>query len=299
MKMFALGPVGTNGHEAACLALYKARIAKPEAAIEQIQLCCSHDEVFERAIDEKGYAVVPVENSTSGLVADTIHGFWLRCGGLQPAITVIGEVSLPIEYVLVTRHSMRYTGALAGNTPVLSHPQALSQCRGNLQELGLANLVPTRSTAEAGTLVAHDDKHAHSAALITPFAAQRYGLKDLCPHMEDKSGNTTRFHILGHRDREWTDWNDCKTALIFWTENKPRAMTNAVWAISAEGADMSSFHSLPLGTPGHFAFYVEFSEHCRTSEGTRIMNRLKTVTSSILRLGSFPSVLPIGLFPSE
>lgn len=296
MKVFALGPVGTNGHEAACLALYKSRIAKLEAAIEEIQLCRSHDEVFERAIDEKGYAVVPVENSTSGLVADTIHGFWLRCG-LQSAITVIGEVSLPIEYVLVTRYSMRYTGALDVNTPVLSHPQALSQCRGNLQELGLTNLIPARSTAEAGALVAHDDKHAHSAALITPFAAQRYGLKDLCPHMEDKIGNTTRFHILGHNELPVGD--NCKTALIFWTENKPRAMANAAWAISAEGADMSSFHSLPLGTPGHFAFYVEFNEHLRTLEGTRIMNRLKTVTSRILRLGSFPSILPIGLFRSE
>lgn len=296
MKVFALGPVGTNGHEAACIALYKSKVVKPETAIEQIQLCRSHDEVFERAIDEKGYAVVPVENSISGLVEDTVHGFWLRCG-LQPAITVIGEVSLSIEHVLVTRYTMQYTGTIGGNTPVLSHPQALNQCRSGLQRLGLTNLVPTRSTAEAGALVAHDDEHAHSAALLSPFAAQKYELKVQYSHMEDKSGNTTRFHILGHH--EWPVGDDCKTALVFWTENKPRAMTNAVWAISAEGADMSSFHSLSLGRPGHFAFYVEFNEHLRTTEGTRIMNRLKTVTSRILRLGSFPSVLPIGLFQSE
>lgn len=294
MKIFALGPIGTNGHEAACLALHKSGVAKPEVAIEQIQLCDSHDEVFQNAVEEKGYAVVPIENSTSGLIADTIRGFWLRCG-LQPAITVLGEISLPIEHALVKRYTN--TKTFCGNMPVLSHPQALSQCRGSLQRLGLANLVPTSSTAKAGALVAHDDQHAHSAALVSPFAAERYGLKVFDSHMEDMSGNTTRFHVLGYGERAVED--NCKTALIFWTENKPRAMANAVWAISADGADMSSFHSLPLGTPGKFAFYVEFNEHMKGVNGRRIMNRLKTVTSRILRLGSFPNVIPIGLFPDE
>jgi prephenate dehydratase len=290
MKMFALGPVGTNGHEAASLVLHKLGGAKSEAAIEQIQLCRSHVEVFRRAVEETGYAVVPIENSISGLVADTIHGFWLQHKS-QPAITVLGEISLPIAHVLVTRYAKMFDTSMS----VLSHPQALSQCRENLEWLGLTNLVPTRSTAEAGALVAHDDRYAHSAALISPFAAQRYQLKVHRLHMEDTRSNTTRFHVLGHS--EWPVGDNCKTALIFWTENKPRAMVNAVWAISADGADMSSFHSLPLGVPGQFAFYVEFDEHEKSPKGKDIMDRLKTVTSRILRLGSFPSVLPIDLLP--
>lgn len=278
MKILALGPEGTNGHEAA------TRVIKQitEASRPEIELCDSHAIVFERASKELCLGIVPIENSIAGLVADTIHGFWLQRPIGWSGTSVLGEVELPIEHVLVMRQ-----GALFGaNTPVLSHPQALSQCRENLQQLGLNNLIPTKSTAGAGKLIATDEQHANFAALVPPFAARVYGLQILKSHMEDVSGNTTRFHVLGYS--LWPPTCDCKTALIFWTQDRPRALMNALWAISADNVNMSSIHSLPLGTPGHYAFYVEFNEHAETKEGVAIMERLKTVTDRVLWLGSFP-----------
>lgn len=282
MKILALGPIGTYGHEAAHRALRMLpESARVEVEVQRILLCDSHAEVFQRVVKENCYAVVPIENSIAGLVADTIHGFWLQQKS-QPTISVLGEIQLPIEHSLVMRRGKKFNK----NSTVLSHPQAISQCRENLQKLGINNTAPTKSTAGAAELIIMKEQYADSAALVSSFAAEKWGLEVLKSHMEDVKGNTTRFHVLGHN--EWPVGSEYKTALIFWTKDEPRALANALWAICADGTNMTSIHSLPLGMPGHFAFYVEFGDHQYSIKGIGIMNRLKTVTQRILRLGSFP-----------
>ncbi len=279
MKILALGPAGTNGHQAASSIMR----LMPESARPEIELCDSHATIFRRVIKEQCVAVVPIENSgEGGLVTDTVRGFWLKRPIGWSGTSVIGEITLPIEHVL----AMRPGEVLLPTTPVLSHPQALAQCRENLKDLCLIRFVPTNSTAGAGEMVARDNQHGLSAALVSPFAAIVYRLEVIKPHMEDVPGNTTRFHVLGHS--EWPPTADCKTALIVWMHDVPLALHNVTWAIGAAGANMSSMEVLRLGTPGKCAFYVEFNEHVGTREGKNIMKRLETVTDRVLWLGSFP-----------
>jgi prephenate dehydratase len=284
LKMLALGPAGTNGHEAAHQILRRLgdkTLVLPDADKIGVELCDSHATVFRRAIDEHCYGIVPIESMKS-LVDDTIDGFWLRYPFSRTTISVIGEVHLPIEHVLVMRPEM----TLDESTPVLSHPQALSQCRGNLKALGLKNFVSTNSTAGAGKIIAEDDRHAFSAALVSPFAATVYRLQVINPHMADSRGSITRFHLLGHQP--WRAEEGCKTALIFWTMNQPGALWSALGAFAKNNVNMTSIHSIPLGTAGEYAFYVEFDEHTKTKRGIEIMAQLTAATDRILLLGSFP-----------
>ena len=280
--VLALGPVGTNGHEAASRIIHSLPSDDSEVEVERIYFCGSHHELFQEVLSGHCFGVVPIENSINGLVADTIHGFWLKQHDKVSPISVFGEVLIPIEHVL----AMRRGRTPNKNTQVLSHPQAIGQCRENLQKLGLNDTESTKSTAGAAEIITKDELYADSAALVSPFAAEKWGLEVIKRHMEDAPGNTTRFHVIGHK--KWPPCSNCKTALIFWTEDKPRALVNALWAISAEVANMTSVHSIPLGIAGLFAFYVEFDEHVGTTNGIEIMNRLKTVTERILCLGSFP-----------
>lgn len=286
MKLFALGPKGTNGHEAAIEVLNRidsVHISLCGSVRPEIDLCGSHASVFERLHDEDNcYAIVPIENSIEGPVADTIRGFWLTPSAEKSGVSILAEVSLPIEHELVVRPGIR----LVADTPVMSHPQALGQCRKNLQRFHLSNLIPTKSTAGAGKLVAESVEHANSAALVSPFAARTYGLEVVQHHMEDVAGNVTRFHLLG-RDTLYAAAG-YRTAAILWTKNRPGALWMALGPIAKCGVNMTSIHSLPLGRPGEFAFYVEFDEAVGTQRGKEIWARLKKATDRILWLGSFP-----------
>lgn len=282
MKILALGPAGTNGHEAAHQILRRLNdktLILPNADKIGVELCDSHATIFRRAVDERCYGIVPIE-SVKSLVDDTISGFWLRYP--PTTVTVIGEVHVSVEHALVTRHDV----TLDESTPVLSHPQALAQCRESLKALGLKNFVPTNSTAGGGEMIMRDDRHAFSAALVPPFAATIYRLRIVNPNMADAKGSVTRFHLLGHQP--WPAAEGCKTALIFWTKNQPGALWNALGAFAMNNVNMTSIHSLPLGTPGTYAFYVEFNEHTKTKRGLEIMSRLHAATDRILILGSFP-----------
>lgn len=286
MKILALGPAGTNGHEAAHQLLRwinDGSFTIPGEANPSnisIELCDSHPDVFRRAVDENHYCVVPIE-SMRGAVDDTVRDFWLKYPFDRTTIMVIGEVSVPIEHVLVMRQGME----LNPSTPVLSHPQAITQCRESLRSLGLTNFIPTNSTSGGGRMVAEDDRHGFSAALVSPFAASIYRLQVIKGHMEDARGGVTRFHLLGHHPCPAMEGG--KTALIFRAENVPGAVYKAIEPIAEAGVDMTTFHSIQL-TPGEYAFYLEFNEHAKTTKGFEIMGKIVRATDRILWLGSFP-----------
>jgi prephenate dehydratase len=277
-RIYALGPAGTNGHEAACRILQRT----PEDSRPEIKFSDSHAEVFERVVTEECYAVVPIENSSAGLVEETKR-FWLQQEDMQPpiALHVIGEVTLLITHALAVRKSLR-----TKPVQVLSHPQALAQCREHLLRHELTNMSSTASTAGAGKLIAEDEKYAQCAALVSPFAADIYRLRMLYEHMEDHRGNSTRFHVLGRTT--CPPVGACRTAMLFWLKNAPRALMNAMWAIGVDGVNMTTIHSIPLGDPGQYAFYVEFDEHADTEKGKDVMKRLETVVERFFLLGSYP-----------
>jgi prephenate dehydratase len=239
--------------------------------------------------EEKIYGVVPIENSSEGLVGEVAKGFWVeesnRSSGRRLCVT--GEIHLPIEHCLLTHKDLKTVDHVK---EVISHPQALAQCGGSLDSFKISRRVPEKSTAAAAKRIAESSDLRTSAALASRFAGQIYGLRTLRSHVEDVEGNTTRFHIIGPDMFEETGQD--RTAMIFRTKNEPRALQNVLWAIGMLGVNMSSIHSISLGLPGRYAFYVEFDAHIRSTAGKQIEACLPFVTDRVFVLGSYPQSAP-------
>lgn len=280
----ALGPEGTNGHEVAKKA---AVLLRKSYSMFDIEFCSRNIEVLKRAQAARCLGVVPVENSSAGLVGEVVREFWLE-EGERAGLQVIGEIELPVQHVLLVHPRLIDLNDI---TLVVSHQQALDQCRGRLQELlpGVP-VKPEKSTAFAAQLVAQDPNYRTAAALASSFAGEFYALKLLRYRMEDFKGNTTRFHIVGPDSVIATGMD--RTAIIFSTviPDRPGALLRALEKISLEGVNITSIHSIPRGMPGLYAFYCEFDQHVETDIGHKVMEGLsqKDVTERIVVLGSYP-----------
>lgn len=287
MNFFVLGPAGTNGHEAARLVLSsELQQFQFGATSYEIAYCGRNPDILRQAEQEESLGVVPIENSSAGLVADVVKGYWLKVLG-EPTLNVIGEIQLPIEHHLLVHPSV---SDIAELTSVMSHPQALEQCAMSLSGLGLDRRTPASSTAGAAQYVSQDETFRTVGALASRFAAETYGLKVLRDNLQDSIGNATRFHIVGPRPMAPTG-ND-RTALIFWVPNEPGALVNMLECIRMGRVNMTTVHSIPLGSPGEYAFYVEFECHQFDTAGQRVFQRLRSLTDRLLILGSFPRNIP-------
>lgn len=284
MKIFVLGPAGTNGHEVA-----RTLIARTDSFFGRRQpeviFCDSNEQVMSEAATNKGHGLIPIENSTGGLVSEVI-GWWLN-NPENRRVQVIGEYQLPITHDLLVHPTITEVSQL---TAVLSHPQALKQCANSLSRLGLNSRLPANSTAGAAEKIAEDEACRTTGVLATKFAAQVYGLKVLHSSVQDSSENATRFHVLAPWQVAPTGCD--RTAVIFSVPNEAGALVKALFCISLGDVNMSCVHSIPLGAPGKYAHYVEFDCHVQDEAGRGVIARLSTVTRSFHVLGSFPQNTP-------
>lgn len=275
-RLYALGPEGTYGHEAATLLLAGAY------RDHELKLVGSHADVLNQAIGNKGLGLVAIENSTEGYVGEVLRKFWLKQRDPLP-IQVIGEVSLRIRHCL-----LGHTG-IPLDTPrrVLSHPQALGQCSEHLRLDSVHECIPTNSTAEAARLVAQDPQYRNDFAIAGSLAATIYGLTPFETNYQDEARNTTRFQILGHETPKPTGRD--RTALICWPkENIPGTLEAYGAATAGSGVNMSRFHSMQLGAPNEDAFYIELDEHFDSKRGHLVRRALAQISAKMLVLGSYP-----------
>jgi chorismate mutase / prephenate dehydratase len=280
MKIYALGPNGTYGHEAA-EHVRKQRADKGLPRLE-VQLVQNHSVVFMLVSDVNVLGVVAIENSRKTLVGEVVD-WWLNSSDSRPI--VVGEITLPIVHCLLGRvdnQSRRLT--------VLSHEQALGQCSEHLAKDGFIYRIPVNSTGQAALLVSKSDDHANHFAISSRFAAQYYGLKIFENAYQDNIGNATRFHVLGHHlGLQPKPTGKDRTAVICWPKmNVPGVLAAYGHATADEDVQMSSVHSVGLGKMGEYAFYFEFDEHFDSQKGQSVMTSLEKVSRRVLRLGSYP-----------
>ncbi len=190
---------------------------------------------FEDAIDavqsgRAGRAIIPIENSLHGRVAD-IH-FLLPESGL----VIIGEYFLRIHHALMSR-------GRAAPRRAISHPQALGQCRHWLRAHGIEP-VADNDTAGAAARVADSDDDT-LAAIAPPLAASLYGLTILEPAIEDAAHNMTRFVVLaGSGDAAPSpDPDGAMTTLVFEVKNIPAALYKALGGFATNGVNMTKLES--------------------------------------------------------
>jgi prephenate dehydratase len=228
---------------------------------------------------EARLAMIPIENSVAGRVADIHH--LLPNAGLY----IVGEHFLRVRHQLM---------ALPGVTlervkRAISHTQALGQCRNTLRALGIEPM-PAADTAGSARLVA-EQKDPSLAAIASDLAAQIYGLEVLKRDIEDEDHNTTRFVILASEPDE-SDPGDrpIVTTFIFNVRNVPAALYKALGGFATNGINMTKLESYQLdGSFSATMFYSDIEGHPR-DKGVRLaLEELSFFSTKVRILGSYPA----------
>lgn len=224
------------------------------------------------------YGVVPVENSSEGMVSHTLDRF------IGSPLKINGEVTLRIHHYLLSKEVN-----LKDVHTVYAHPQALAQCRQWLtEELPEAELVPLNSNAEAAKKVAADSDG--SAAIAANRAAEIYGLSVLVKNIEDEVDNTTRFLVIGGQDVGPSGVD--KTALLVATKNKPGALQTLLTPLADSGISMTRIESRPSRKGiWEYVFFIDIEGHINEQPVADALGRLEQESSMFRILGSYPKAV--------
>jgi len=251
MKVGALGPVGSFSHIAATRAAAKAEIV----------LFDSISEVFEGVDSERvELGVVPIENSLEGSVGET-----LDC-------LLFSEAYIAHELVLEIRHNLLSSApTLERIERVLSHPQALAQCRGFLKGLEHVELIATSSTSEAARLASLDPS---SAAIASYEAAAHYGLNVLAENIQDRE-SYTRFVGISKKPLKAVSGSVKTSIALFLKDDRPGALYEILGEFAKRGINLTKIESRTRRRMlGEYYFFIDL-------EGGLDDDRVKEALSSI------------------
>jgi len=237
--------------------------------------CASIAEIFRNV--ENGvcdYGVVPVENSTEGVVSQTLDLL------LQTPLSITAEVALRIEHHLWSCGSPE-----VALERVCAHPQALAQCaRWLALHHPQLERVAVSSNGEAARMAAGD---AHAAAIAGDLAGQHYGLVAVARHIQDEAQNTTRFAILGKSDAQPSGHDH--TSLILSVANQPGAVYEMLGPFKRHGVSMTRFESRPARTGvWTYYFYIDIEGHRNDPPLAAALLELQEHAGFCKILGSYP-----------
>jgi prephenate dehydratase len=223
------------------------------------------------------YAMIPIENSVAGRVADIHH--------LLPGadLYIVGEHFLRVRHQLMALP----TANLETITRVMSHTQALGQCRNTLRNYGLKP-VPEADTAGSARMVSESGDET-LAAIASSLAAEIYGLKILKSDVEDEDHNTTRFVILASEpDDADPDDGSIVTTFLFRVRNVPAALYKALGGFATNGVNMTKLESYQTeGTFNATMFFADIDGHPAERPVQLALEELSFFSSEVRLLGSY------------
>ena len=272
------GEVGAYSEEA-LRALY------PEASMVP---CASFETAFEALSQgELDRAVLPIENSLFGSVHQNYDLL------LEHDLIIVAQVQLRIRHQLMAPRG----ATMDGLSKVLSHPQAIGQCRDFLRgQLGQAVIQPTYDTAGAAKDVAQAADPSQ-AAIASKAAAAEYGLDILAADIESNHANYTRFLALARPDADLEDGLNpdtleqgaFRTSLVYaQKENVPGGLFKSLAVFALRDIDLLKIESRPLvGNPGQYVFYLDLLGHRDEERVRHALHHLKEVAAKVRVLGSF------------
>jgi len=265
-----LGPAGTFS-ELAALGFFGSSIVRV--------LCESIDEVFRAtSAGAADFGVVPVENSTEGVVARSLDLF------LTTPLHIVGETSLFVRHNLLRRENM-----LEGIQAVCAHPQALAQCHIWLSNhLPQVERRPVSSNAEGARLASIDPS---LAAIASDRAGSEYGLHTLSPAIQDDPHNRTRFAIVAHpqcQPQPQASGHDC-TSLVVSVTNRPGAVHDMLVPLKEHGVSMTRFESRPARSgQWEYYFYIDLQGHPEQPQVATALSALRDTCAYFKVLGTYP-----------
>ena len=266
LKIAYLGPEGTFTQSAALKHFGHSVTTIPMSSIPDV-----FNSVESGHAD---YGLVPVENSTEGVISHTLDMF------MDSRLRVCGEVEIPIHHHLVTS-----SGDVALIRHIYSHQQSFAQCRRWLdQNFPGIERIPVSSNAEAARLASLEDD---AAAICGLPAVEVFGLRICFENIEDLSDNTTRFVIIGKHD-VGPSGND-KTSLLISTKNIPGALLGLLQPLADNGISMNKIESRPSpGSKWAYVFFIDIDGHQQDEAVIKALNELKQQASLFKILGSYP-----------
>ncbi|MEE4241520.1 MAG: prephenate dehydratase [Desulfopila sp.] len=235
----------------------------------------SIEDVFSQV--EKGrstYGVVPIENSIEGAVFSTLDSF------MKHSVKICGEVRLGISHNLVCR-----SGDLEDIQTVASHAQPLAQCRDWLRKnLPAIPTLPVFSTAAAAEMAANNP---NIGAIASSLAIQTYDLQVVVRGIEDNSGNSARFLVIGENSPAPSGVD--RTSLLLGLMDRPGALNEILTVFSEEDINLAKIESRPVkGKLWKYQFFIDMIGHVEDQKIKTSCEKLRKHCSYFEWLGSYP-----------
>lgn len=270
MRIGFLGPEGTFTQEAAIKHFGHAVVTVPYLSI---------DEVFrEVEAGSVNYGVVPVENSTEGVVNHTLDSF------LDSALKICGEVELRIHHHLL----LPKTRPKDSVKRIYSHQQSFAQCRKWLDSnWSSIERIAVSSNAEAARRAAQEEG---AAAIASDMAAELYKLDKIASNIEDNPSNTTRFLIIGSPAVPLSGKD--KTSILVSVRNQPGALYRVLEPFHRFGISLNRIETRPakVGT-WTYVFFIDFEGHLDEPALQPLFEVLSNEVSELRILGSYPKAV--------
>jgi prephenate dehydratase len=223
-------------------------------------------------------AMLPIENSVAGRVADIHH--LLPQSGLH----IIGEHFQRVNHHLLAPKG----GSLKSLKLVRSHVHALSQCRALIRKLGLKAVIAADTAGAAAEVAERGDPS--EAAIASALAGKIYGLVSLKRNIEDAEHNTTRFLIMARKPKPARrDGGLVVTSFVFRVRNVPAALYKALGGFATNGVNMTKLESYMLG--GRFTatqFYADVEAHPGDRPLRLALEELRFFSHEVRILGVYP-----------
>ena len=228
---------------------------------------------------EARYAMIPIENSLAGRVAD-IHHMMPNAG-----LFIIGEFFLPINFQLMAVKGTK----LSDIKDIYSHVHALGQCRRIMRKLGVKAHVAGDTAGAARQVAEWGDKS--KAALAPRLAASVYDLDILAEDVEDEAHNTTRFVILSAEPDDAPPGDGmCVTTFLFRVRNVPAALYKAMGGFATNGVNMTKLESYQIeGSFTATVFYADIEGHPSDRNVRLALEELSFFSTELKILGTYPA----------
>jgi chorismate mutase/prephenate dehydratase len=270
MRVAYLGPTGTFSEQAA-LQFFGS-------SIEHVS-CASIDEVFRAtASGSAGYGVVPVENSTEGVVSRSLDLF------LNSPLHIVGETSLMVRHNL-----LRLSSSMQGVDAVYAHPQALAQCQEWLTtHLPNAARHAAASNAEGARLASTNPAW---AGIASERAGTQFGLHTVAHGIQDDAFNRTRFAVVclpQTLPAPPASGKDC-ISLVVSVANRPGAVHDLLVPLKDHGVSMTRFESRPARSgQWDYYFYIDLQGHPSQAHVGTALAELQKLCAFYKVLGTYP-----------
>ncbi len=238
--------------------------------------CKDISDVFQRVENgECDYGVLPIENSTEGVVTHTVD------------LLVNSDLKICNQYMLNIKHNLLSKTTKDKIKKVYSNPQVFNQCRHWLeQNLPNVSLIPVASTTEAAEIASHEK---NSAALASYVAGKENGLNALDLNISDLAHNATRFCVVGPESAKPTGKD--RTSLVFSIKDKVGALHAMLTPFEKNKINLTKIESRPSKKKAwDYYFFIDLEGHQDDPHVKRALNQLEGMCKFMKILGSYPVI---------